>query len=101
MTIDLTGKAALITGAGTGIGRATAIVPAGYGAKVVVAGRRLELEETARLVEKAGGEALAVRADVSVEDDVRSVVDQARACGDGRARLRRHREHQLPERRPA
>lgn len=77
MTIDLTGKVALITGAGTGIGRATALVLAGYGARVAVTGRRLEMvEETARLVEKAGGEALAIRADVSVEDDVRSAVDQ-------------------------
>ena len=76
MTIDLSGKVALVTGAGTGIGRGTALVLARYGARVVVAGRRIELvEDTARLVNHAGGEALAVRADVSVEDEVRSMVD--------------------------
>jgi NAD(P)-dependent dehydrogenase (short-subunit alcohol dehydrogenase family) len=75
MTIDLSGKIALVTGAGTGVGRGTALVLARYGAAVVVAGRRLEnVEETAQLVEAAGGRALAVRCDVSVEDDVRAMV---------------------------
>jgi len=76
MTIDLTGQVALVTGAGTGIGRGTALVLARYGARVALAGRRIELvEESARLVRDAGGDALAVRADVSVEDDVRAMVD--------------------------
>ena len=75
MTIDLSGKVALVTGAGTGIGRGTALVLARYGAAVAVAGDRLEdVEETAHLVEEDGGRALAVRCDVSVEDDVRAMV---------------------------
>jgi NAD(P)-dependent dehydrogenase (short-subunit alcohol dehydrogenase family) len=76
MTIDFTGRVALVTGAGTGIGRGTALVLARYGAAVAVAGRRPEhLEETARLVEAEGGTALPVRCDVSVEDDVRALVE--------------------------
>jgi len=76
VTIDLSGRTALVTGAGSGIGRATAIVLAGYGARVAVAGRRVDaLEETARLVKEAGGDALAVPTDVAVPDDVRALVD--------------------------
>jgi NAD(P)-dependent dehydrogenase (short-subunit alcohol dehydrogenase family) len=76
MTIDFSGKVALVTGAGTGIGRGTAQVLARYGAAVAVAGRRQELvDETARLVEKEGGAALPLRCDVSVEDDVRAMVE--------------------------
>jgi NAD(P)-dependent dehydrogenase (short-subunit alcohol dehydrogenase family) len=75
VVIDFSGKVALVTGAGTGIGRATALVLARYGAAVAVAGRRLEqVTETARLVESAGGSALPVRCDVSVEHDVRAMV---------------------------
>jgi citronellol/citronellal dehydrogenase len=72
------GRVALVTGGGTGIGRATALELAGTGAKVVVCGRRAEpLEETAALVETGGGEALAVAADLREEDEVERVVDAA------------------------
>ena len=75
MSIDFSGKVALVTGAGTGIGRGTALVLARYGAAVAVAGRRPEkVNETARLVEAAGGRAFPVRCDVAVEDDVRAMV---------------------------
>ncbi len=75
MTVDLTGRSALVTGAGSGIGRATALILAGYGARVAVAGRRRDqLDETVRQVLEAGGDAIAVRADVSVEDEVRAMV---------------------------
>jgi citronellol/citronellal dehydrogenase len=72
------GRVALVTGGGTGIGRATALELAGTGAKVVVSGRRAEpLEETAALVEAAGGEALALAADLREEEEVARVVDAA------------------------
>jgi NAD(P)-dependent dehydrogenase (short-subunit alcohol dehydrogenase family) len=74
----LEGKVALITGATSGIGRAAAIVFAAEGARVIVAGRRVvEGEETVRLVESGGGTARFVRADVTDDADVRTLVEVA------------------------
>lgn len=68
-------RIAIVTGGGTGIGQGIAVALAREGAKVVVSGRRAEpLERTVRSVKQAGGEALAVQADVSSTADVQRLV---------------------------
>ncbi|HTT96656.1 MAG TPA: SDR family NAD(P)-dependent oxidoreductase [Rhizomicrobium sp.] len=73
----LDGRIALVTGAASGIGRASAILFAAEGAKVVVVDRSQEIEETADLIKKAGGAALALTTDVSSEFEVAAAVDRA------------------------
>jgi NAD(P)-dependent dehydrogenase (short-subunit alcohol dehydrogenase family) len=75
----LDGKAALVTGGGSGLGRASAIALARAGATVTVADVNEDGgKETAALVyEEAGGDAEFVRADVTRPDDVAAMVDQA------------------------
>ncbi len=78
MAGSLESKVAIVTGAGSGIGRATALRTAEEGAAVVVADLNLAgAEETVALVEAAGGRAFAVRVDVSVEADVAHMVAAA------------------------
>ena len=79
----LAGKVALITGGGTGIGRAIALAFAREGAKVAVAGRRKEkLDDTLRELEKQGSEGLAIACDVSqAKDAERAVHETAKVFG--------------------
>ena len=71
-------KVALVTGAGSGIGRATALAFAEQGARVVVGDIGAEGgEETVRLVRDRGGEATFVSTDVSQEADVAAMVSRA------------------------
>jgi NAD(P)-dependent dehydrogenase (short-subunit alcohol dehydrogenase family) len=75
---DFAGKVAFVTGAASGIGRAAALAFARAGAGVVVAdvaedGNR----ETARMIEQAGGRALAVRCDVTRSEDVKAALEKA------------------------
>ena len=71
----LSGRCAVITGAGSGIGRATALRFASEGAAVLVVGRHAEnSEETVALVQAAGGRAGAMVADATVEANVEAMV---------------------------
>ncbi|MBB6635996.1 SDR family NAD(P)-dependent oxidoreductase [Cohnella thailandensis] len=73
------GKVALVTGGGTGIGRATSLELAERGAKVIVNYSRShsEAEVTVRLIRERGGQALAIKADVSQDADVRGMMELA------------------------
>jgi NAD(P)-dependent dehydrogenase (short-subunit alcohol dehydrogenase family) len=72
------GRVALVTGGGTGIGRATAVELAATGAAVVVCGRRLEpVRTTAEEIEARGGDCLAIAADVREPDQVTHMIDAA------------------------
>ena len=73
----MTSPVVLITGALTGIGRATALAFAHEGARIVVSGRREDAGQTlATELRGLGAEAEFIRADVRHEDDVRKLVDQ-------------------------
>jgi len=74
----LQGKVAVITGAGTGIGRATAKLFAQEGARVVIAEINAEAgEQTAQLIVQAGGDAIAIRTDVTEPDSIQSTIEIA------------------------
>ncbi|MEJ8858534.1 3-oxoacyl-ACP reductase family protein [Variovorax robiniae] len=70
----LAGRTVIVTGAATGIGQAFALGCAAQGANVVAADMNAA-DETIALIEKAGGQALAVRVDVSDEQSVRAMAD--------------------------
>lgn len=76
MVGTLSGKSALVTGAGMGIGRAIALAFAGEGVGVVVADiSRAAGEETVGLIRKGGGEAIFVECNVSSKEDVKRMVE--------------------------
>ena len=78
-TYDLKGNVALVTGGGRGIGRAIALGLAGAGASVVITSRTAEqLEGVADEIRKAGGDTLPLVADLTVPEQIDSLVHQAR-----------------------
>lgn len=74
----LQGKVVVVTGAGSGIGRASAQIMAREGAKLIVSDLRLETaEETAHFIAMAGGTVIAAKVDVAKGEDLQALVDQA------------------------
>jgi len=73
---SLQDRVAIVTGGGTGIGKGVALSLARQQVRVVVCGRRQDrLEKTIDAIRQQGGEAIAIRADVSQADDVQRLVD--------------------------
>ena len=79
----LTGKAAIVIGAGRGIGKGIALTLAEAGAEVLVAARtETEIEQTASEIRQLGTQGLAVQADATQSDDLDKIVDRALAQWD-------------------
>src|SRR5881394_3844234 len=80
---EFEGKVALVTGGGSGIGRATALAFARDGARVVIGNRNVQRgEETVSMIRAAGGTASFRRTDVMVAAEVEALVDHAvKTCG--------------------
>jgi len=83
LTVDLSGKTAIVTGASRGIGKAISLALAQTGAKVVVAARSVKespslpgtIYKTAKDIEELGGHALPVRCDVTAIDEIENMVE--------------------------
>jgi NADP-dependent 3-hydroxy acid dehydrogenase YdfG len=76
-TEDLSGTVALVTGASSGIGEATALTLAQHGAAVAIAARRKDrLDELAGQIEAAGGRVLALEADITDREQAEAAVEQ-------------------------
>jgi NAD(P)-dependent dehydrogenase (short-subunit alcohol dehydrogenase family) len=76
-TFDLTGKVAIVTGGGRGIGRAIALGLAGAGVSVVIAGRTAEqLDTVAKEIDALGGRALPVVTDLTVGEQIENLVQE-------------------------
>ncbi|MBP1933580.1 SDR family NAD(P)-dependent oxidoreductase [Ammoniphilus resinae] len=77
--MEFKNKVALVTGGGTGIGKATSIALAKRGATVIVNYSRSEFdaEETVRLIKQEGGRAIAIQADVTQDKAVRNMIQAA------------------------
>ena len=75
--MKLQGKIAIVTGAGKGIGREAALAVASEGATVVAVARtQADLDETVRLIEEAGGNAIALSRDLTDAAQVQSMADE-------------------------
>jgi NAD(P)-dependent dehydrogenase (short-subunit alcohol dehydrogenase family) len=84
---DFSGKVALVTGGSRGIGRATALLFAQNGAKVVIGDVDPVGSETVETIKRGGGEATFVRTDVSDEGDVKNLIAAGLRLEVGRSRL--------------
>jgi NAD(P)-dependent dehydrogenase (short-subunit alcohol dehydrogenase family) len=79
MAGQLEGKVAIITGAGSGIGRAASIIFAREGARLIIGDRSASVNDTAADISKSGGQVTALQIDAGLESDVMKLVATAYA----------------------